>query len=39
VADWDRQKVLDLIEETQGDEVMVIKETKGLKVIPFSRGS
>ena len=38
VSAWDRQKVIDLIESIQSDEVMVIKEKRGLKAIPFSRG-
>lgn len=38
VSGWDRQKVIDLIESTRSDEVMVIKEKRGIKAIPFSRG-
>ena len=38
VSAWDRQKVIDLIESIQSDEVMVIKEKRGIKAIPFSRG-
>jgi hypothetical protein len=38
ISGWDRQKVIDLIESTQSDEVMVIKEKRGIKAIPFSRG-
>lgn len=36
--EWDRQKVLSVIESTEGDEIMVIKEKSGVKAIPFTRG-
>lgn len=34
---WDRQRVLDLVNSTEAPEVMIVKEKRGLKAIPISR--
>lgn len=34
---WDQRKVIDLIQSTSSDDVMIIKEKRGLKLVPFSR--
>lgn len=36
-GNWDSEKVLELIQATPGQELMVLKEKKGVKVIPFTR--
>jgi hypothetical protein len=35
--DWDLQKVIEIVKATNSDEIMIIKESKGLRAIPFSR--
>ena len=37
LQNWDKEKVVDLIQSSEGDELMVIREKKGLKLIPISR--
>ena len=34
---WDKEKVVSLIQSSEGDELMVIREKKGVKLIPISR--
>ncbi len=34
---WDRQRVLDLVNSTEAPEVMIVKEKRSLKAIPISR--
>ena len=34
---WDQRKVIELIQSTSSDDVMVIKEKRGMKLVPFSR--
>lgn len=34
---WDQRKVIDLIQSTSSQDVMIIKEKRGLKLVPFSR--
>lgn len=38
VLSWNREKVIGLISQTPSDEVMVLLEKRGPKVIPISRG-